>query len=188
MKQDIFRLAIWNAYINLDLSKIINFCEIVKAQVKSENKSNRGYQSPDISLNEPVIADLKQHIIRESQNYLKSINLKKDIKLGNIWFNVNEFKDFNISHIHSGILSGVFYLKTPTECGKIVFQSPYMELMDTVFCESLTKENCNIYNSTSWEFDPIANQLLIFPSFLRHYVEPNLNLNEDRMSISFNII
>tara|TARA_Y100000004_G_C8790398_1_gene358961 strand:+ start:66 stop:635 length:570 start_codon:yes stop_codon:yes gene_type:complete len=189
MKQDIFALAIWNKHLNLNLTNLINFCAIVKAQIKSEKKSNRGYQSPDINLNEPVLEDLKKHILEESKKYLKSLDLKDNVKLDNIWINVNGHKDFNISHIHNGILSGVFYIKTPSECGNIVFQSPYLEVQDTVFWQHyLTGEHYNLHNSTSWKIDPTANQLLIFPSFLRHYVEPNLNLNEDRMSISFNII
>ena len=44
----------------------------------------------------------------------------------------------------------------------------------------------NKYNSAAWTIKPIANQLLMFPGWLKHRVEPNLG-KENRISISFNL-
>ena len=43
----------------------------------------------------------------------------------------------------------------------------------------------NEYNSGVWKYSPKENLCLLFPSYLKHYVEPNLN-KKDRISISFN--
>ena len=43
----------------------------------------------------------------------------------------------------------------------------------------------NGYNSSTWKIKPEENKCILFPSYLKHYVEPNLNKKE-RISISFN--
>ena len=44
----------------------------------------------------------------------------------------------------------------------------------------------NRANSEVWSLDSSEDTLLIFPSWLDHYVEPNES-DEDRISISFNV-
>ena len=47
-------------------------------------------------------------------------------------------------------------------------------------------EKYNEHNSPNWMISPVENQLLLFPSWLSHRVEPNLTEGE-RISISFNL-
>ena len=42
-------------------------------------------------------------------------------------------------------------------------------------------------NSSVWWFPTEQGNLYFFPSWAYHQVKPNLNKNEDRISISFNI-
>ena len=42
-------------------------------------------------------------------------------------------------------------------------------------------------NSIIWLTEVMPGRLYIFPSWLRHDVEPNLNKKEKRISISFNL-
>ena len=44
----------------------------------------------------------------------------------------------------------------------------------------------NGFNSESWRITPAENNLIIFPSWLEHFTNPNES-GEDRISISFNI-
>ena len=48
-------------------------------------------------------------------------------------------------------------------------------------------DNFNSLNSSIWRINPYKNQILIFPSWLEHMVEPSLNLNEERITLSFNV-
>ena len=48
-------------------------------------------------------------------------------------------------------------------------------------------ENYNYFNSSTYKLNPIEKNLYLFPSWLKHYVEPN-QLKKDRISISFNVI
>ena len=47
-------------------------------------------------------------------------------------------------------------------------------------------KNFNSYNSHCWEFIPEENVIYLFPAWLKHSVQPNLNKNEERISFSFN--
>jgi uncharacterized protein (TIGR02466 family) len=42
-------------------------------------------------------------------------------------------------------------------------------------------------NSSRWNIAVEESDLILFPSWLKHGVDPNLNKEEDRISISFNI-
>mgnify|MGYP003124782709 FL=1 len=43
------------------------------------------------------------------------------------------------------------------------------------------------YNSALYNFVPKEGQLLLFPSWVEHFVKPNLNKTQERISIAFNI-
>ena len=103
------------------------------------------------------------------------------------WKNINEPGNFNTLHHHPNCnLSGVLWIKTPKNCGNIVFESPeifnrYKEL-DSYSDEF--KCNSNVY--MTYYFPPKEGNVLIFPSNLQHEVEENKSI-EDRISYSFNI-
>ena len=103
------------------------------------------------------------------------------------WKNINEPGNFNISHSHPrSHFSGVLWIKTPKNCGNIVFESPeifnrYQEL-DSYSDEFALKTNSYM----TYFFYPKEGKILIFPSSLSHQVEENKS-DEDRISYSFNI-
>ena len=126
------------------------------------------------------------------------------------WGNINKEKEFNPPHVHpSSDLSGVYYVKVPastdttedqeTAAGKICFHDTRLEkCISTPFYEEnlgyLDLANYSFPKGTShnpWldnvaKFKPEEGMMAIFPSWLLHYVEPNL-CKEDRIALSFNI-
>ncbi|HEY9908273.1 MAG TPA: TIGR02466 family protein, partial [Thermosynechococcaceae cyanobacterium] len=102
----------------------------------------------------------------------------------NCWANISPKYASNKIHDHANcLLSGVFYIKTPKDCGNIMFYDP--RSAKTFYKPSVT-------NFTAYTADAIAHAaeagiLLIFPSWLKHGVEPNLS-EDDRVSISFNYV
>ena len=104
----------------------------------------------------------------------------------NFWININEYKDYNITHKHPGaLISGVYYVKTPKDCGNIIFEHPSESFQSEW---RMTPSDYNNYNSGTWWLPSEENNLYLFPSWLKHRVEPNLNKNENRISISFNLV
>ena len=151
-----------------------------------------GWQSENIAGNNP------SHVSREIFKLLNNVNqvvdpLKKEfdlkpdlqLSLANLWLNVNPKSGFNAPHVHEGILSGVYYVASKKNSGNIIFKNPAVNL--SYHCREDFVYSHNEVNSSSWWFSPKPGLLLIFPSWLEHYVQPNLN-DEDRISISFNII
>lgn len=119
----------------------------------------------------------------------KTIPFREDLKFKNLnvnfWVNVNGYKDWNDLHSHTpynGVfLSGVFYVKTPENCGNLRLYDPRINI-----CDSLDMRYYN--NGDTYQFyEPKENRLIIFPSWIQHMVEPNQS-NEERISISFNIL
>lgn len=126
------------------------------------------------------------------------------------WGNINKEKEFNPPHVHpASDLSGAYYVKIPTSAettedqevaaGKICFHDTRLEkCISTPFYEEnlgyLDSEHHSFPKGSShnpWldnvaKFKPEEGMMVIFPSWLLHYVEPNL-CKEDRIAISFNI-
>jgi uncharacterized protein (TIGR02466 family) len=101
------------------------------------------------------------------------------------WFNVNRKYNCNTTHNHLGensLFSAVAWLKVPKISGRLVFERPETSRIQARFDE-YNENNFNVYN---WA--PIVGDVVIFPSFLNHFVEQNLTQEEDdrRVSIAFN--
>jgi uncharacterized protein (TIGR02466 family) len=106
------------------------------------------------------------------------------IQPANCWANVNPKHASNKIHDHANCLfSGVYYVKAPEACGTLMFYDPR---------SARTFYKPMVQNYTAFTADAIAHiaepgLLLIFPSWLKHGVEPNMS-DEERISVSFNYI
>ncbi|UBF25016.1 hypothetical protein K9N68_25765 [Kovacikia minuta CCNUW1] len=102
----------------------------------------------------------------------------------NCWANVNPKYASNKIHDHANCLfSGVYYVKTPPKCGELMFYDPRSA---RTFYKPLVSD-FTAYTADAISHVAEAGLLLIFPSWLKHGVEPNLS-DEERVSISFNYI
>jgi uncharacterized protein (TIGR02466 family) len=87
-------------------------------------------------------------------------------------------------HKHVGCtFSGIYYVKTPKNSGILEFTSPQVELSYVVNDQMI--KDYNFFNSKTWKVTPEEGKLLMWPSWLMHYVKPNLS-NDTRISIAFN--
>ena len=125
--------------------------------------------------------DLFEKVSVNIKEIEKNLSISKKLKLHNLWYNVNGLGSFNRPHSHQGcLISGVYYVSIPKNSGSIVFLN---KDLDNFYQDSI--KNYNEHNSSTWTIEPKENQCVLFPSYLKHYVEPNLNKKE-RISISFN--
>ena len=98
---------------------------------------------------------------------------------------INPKGGFNIPHIHGeSIFSGVFYVKATEGNGKINFTHPAVNI--PYHLPALIIDQWSNLNSSNVFHYPQPGKLLLFPSWISHYVEPNL-LDEERISIAFNL-
>lgn len=170
-------------YIQSDLIRwICNY----KCQFESVVHSNRGgWQSPSDFHNDPSFSEFRNYIVSNANNALCHYN--RQFSLGNLWININKKGDYNVCHDHPiSTISGVIWIKTPENCGKLKFRSPHSFVESSLF-ECADKTMCkerNYYDN--FEFMPKEGTMILFASHLLHWVEMNQS-DEDRISIAFNL-
>jgi uncharacterized protein (TIGR02466 family) len=121
-----------------------------------------------------------------SSNAIKVL-LKKDIKkfhISSSWI-VRQFQnEYNPIHNHGGHLSGVGYLKVPSNFGntfqkKDSFRNKNGQI---VFAHGSKQFLSNaLFHAT-----PEVGDFYLFPSYLLHLVNPYYDTTEERRSVSFN--
>ena len=185
---DIFKFQLYCEKLNFDTDSLSNLCFELQNKNKDYGRISSnlgGWQSDDLFDAYTIISNLRKLIYNHIDIYSKNFKLNKKLKLDNLWININGYKDLNLPHIHpNNILSGVFYVKVPKNSGKIRFENPCLDLMESVYQNSIIEYNS--INSATWSLEPDENLLILFPSFLKHSVLPNMNKKEKRISISFN--
>ena len=106
----------------------------------------------------------------------------EQIEITGMWGNILQPGETHPPHTHSNnFLSGVFYLESDAETG-IIFLDP-RPAADVLVPRKKTKTN---ENSNLLSYISKQNRLIIFPSWLVHWVPINKS-KRDRISISFNI-
>lgn len=176
--------------LQLDLAPIVAFCYEKKAQTDGRILSNRGgWQSDDIYVSDRIaaLAPLTSIIQMELVEIQNRMEIENDLRIDNMWININGHRDWNTSHRHPhSLISGVFYVRIPEgDNGRLVFENvnPHMEYYIT---RKIRVRNYNDVTASWWNIAPSENQLVFFPAWLSHTVEPNYT-HEDRISIAFNI-
>ena len=184
---DIFTTPINKILLDQDLNKIGAVIKDIESKYPSETKSNiGGYQTPNIAFKKikefkPLVQDIENH---GNAYESKILGIKNKVKISNMWGNINYFKDFNKMHTHPwSYVSGVFYVKTPMDCGNINFRS--LQSIES-YIPYEVRDVTNCYNSEEFVFEVKENYLFLFPPWAQHYVTPNFN-NEERITIAFNL-
>ena len=144
-----------------------------------------GWQSNNIFSDDDFFSEFILEIEKQANNFAKELEIYQKGKIGNLWININEYKDYNRRHHHpESIISGVFYVKVPDKSSVLRFFHPSSDFMVRDWNVDF---KCNMYTSSIWEIFPEEGKLLLFPSWLEHEVDQNLS-QEKRISISFNLV
>jgi uncharacterized protein (TIGR02466 family) len=179
IKHSIFSTPIWGVMLHDQKYQIKDYVEKIfeiECTEESQKKSNfGGYQTKDNLHEIPVFKELTtgiEKIVNEA--ILSEYKVPSYLVIKEMWANINYKHCFNYSHIHGECLSGVFYLDVPPNSGNLILVNPAVRSTGKLF------ENKNFL------IKPEKYACIFFPSWLEHYVEPNLS-DEKRISISFNI-
>jgi uncharacterized protein (TIGR02466 family) len=122
------------------------------------------------SLCDYVLYKIKELLLQEKNStpYITSM-----------WLNVHGQNGFNHAHVHSGAwYSGVYYLQCTNKTGNITFLDPRPGAEMSFYHKSIESNNFSI--------TPKTGDLILFPAWLPHFVEPNMD-TENRISVAFNI-
>ncbi len=142
-----------------------------------------GWNSDDFTLlDDPVFAALNGEVRAQTQSALSQMG-QADLSFAvQSWINLHERGGFNFAHMHDGCyLSGCYYLKVPEGSGSLVFRDPRPGTMHGLFKGG----GVNAYKDV--KLKPYAGLLVLFPSWLEHFVEPH-DSDESRIVIAFNAL
>ncbi len=187
--QHLFPIPVLKTQLDYPVDKIEVLCQIERSKDPTGvNISNYGgWQSGNINYPDSPFFFLSD-IEKVCQEFAKDVlKINKSISLMNTWININQKYNSNQTHSHPAcILSGVYYVKTPKECGNIQFQHPALDMMERDWCNIISDSDLNQHNSLQWWLPSEEKTLYVFPSWLKHMVKPNMS-DEERISISFNV-
>lgn len=174
---NLFPTTIYQKFCDLDLEKIEKACYAHKKDNPCIHKSNIGGYQGENFICEELYDEIKNSIPKVDSKPIHNIKIY-------MWLNINKKNNRNAMHHHSPyngvIMSGVYYVKCPKNCGDIEFYDP--RLYVTTALDMQYYNDGNVY----WSFEPKENMMMIFPSWLHHAVSQNKS-DEDRISIGFNI-
>ena len=119
-----------------------------------------------------------------SKKYIDELKYEyEDHYITDMWSNILRTGETHRPHTHSNnIVSGVFYLHCNDESPALTFIDPRPQ---TTVLQPQQKEYTR-ENSTTWQVPAKINRMVLFPSWLQHYVPKNNS--HDRISISFNVM
>jgi len=152
-----------------------------------------GENTHQIKIDESFLQEIeaKSYLLSLGEYYVHNQNLKiNTISLGSSWFNYAYAGDYNPFHKHDSLLSGVIYIyqsdtiNEEIESSESNFRKKTSIPAATHFVYDL---NSNQFNYNHHIHKPIIGELLIFPSWLTHYVNPFVSKGE-RITMAFNIL
>ena len=190
-RKDLYSTPVWTTKVkgygilNQKLKKFIYSLQ-KKDPIGRKASEVGGWYSPDLRDNsggiQPLLDAIAPYMTRAF------IDLGVDIEnyppeISSIWSIINPENSYNITHIHpESYLSIGYYVKVPRgECGDFVMEDPRP---GPQFQIPPTKQ-INHLNLRRIEIPPEEGLLIIFPSFVPHFVKPN-RTKEDRIVVSAN--
>lgn len=149
-------------------------------------KNKNGFQTDDNLQDLEDFKALHDFILDESSSVLDELEVERDsLYVTGMWANITQPNHCRMSHMHPNcILSGILYISTPENCGRLAFCDPRT---NSKMIEPAYRHR-NDYNSSVVAIQPSAGDLYIFPSWLEHAVEQGNNTAGDRICIAFNIM
>ena len=133
-----------------------------------------------------VDADLiKNTLIKEVKTYYKEATDKDyNFKLFSSWSSITNKYEFVTPHAHPAhMVVGVYYVKTSENCGDLLLHDARGANDFDVLYEK--NKYGTLSHRSAYRYTPKAGELIIFPAYVIHSVEPNMS-DETRISIGLN--
>lgn len=179
---------------------------LILQQDDEKSSLTTSYREQDFfSQDHPAVDWLKTCINKTVVDYLVKQGINYDVKWSiQGWANINRTGDYHSLHNHPhSYLSGTYYVKAPlqaytknglTDTNTVTLNPQRSDLNpgDISFFDPRAQANTlaiagDAQIEAEHRITPTAGMLLLWPSFLHHFVHPNF-ATEERISVSFNIV
>jgi uncharacterized protein (TIGR02466 family) len=189
-RNDWFPTPIW--LFKLDDAQKMNkqLLETIYAEKKQDSRGKSPnlleWESVDnlqqeVSFNE--FTNMIQSNVIEVATFLNWDLNKFKVKITNCWAIINNQNTYSsVRNYSNSLLSGIYYLKTPANCGGIYFNDPRPAAQMIV----PPINDFNMWTLPRITYKPYEGMMLLFPSWLSHNIETIIS-DEDRVYIGFNI-
>ena len=148
-----------------------------------ENKDITNWQSKPDLLKKPSYREFVESVLRANVDIIKKLSYKfESLTITDMWSNILKPGETHRPHTHANnFLSGVYYPYAENTSG-IVFTDPRHQA--NVIKPSKLQNTMD--NSDVMLYQSKTNRIIIFPSWLQHFVPINTS-KENRFSISWNL-
>ncbi len=185
--QDIFPTRIWSADVSYLAPHFSRWRDEIASLRKEDGdhrgRSNRlGWNSDPKLFDSAVFAPLFEAAVSVFASAIGECS-QEDIKFFlTAWANIHNPGGYNVLHIHPGcLMSGAFYLSLPQGSGPLIFEDPRPGVLHNSHVFKGSYPNAMM----PFVVEPKVGQLIVFPSWLGHFVEPHLNKSH-RICIAMN--
>jgi uncharacterized protein (TIGR02466 family) len=151
---------------------------------KPAGRSNRmGWNSDTTVFAQEIFEPLRSAANTAFTHAFRDMQLTQALRFRlEAWVNLHDPGGFNTLHVHPHVLlAGSYYLRTPEGAGPVVFRDPRPGVVLT------SLPGTGVHCVSSGSLRPREGQLVIFPHWLDHRVEPNEG-NEARIVIAMNAL
>lgn len=178
-----FPTPIWYDFIDIDWKKVKEYCLALEATdtQKLQLSNIGGWHSPQLDIDsDSTLKPLFKVIQTKLNEVSQQIDPRFQVTITSAWIIINRGSSHNAKHYHpESALSGVVYVNADENSGHIAFirgdlkqHYPINTYDSELFTEEVT-------------FKPEIGKILIFPSWIYHYVNSNQG-DGTRISIAFN--
>jgi len=185
---------------NVALAALIQQLEVQYREKSRKDENSKSssittdYLDQDFfSHDHPAVQWLVSCVNKSASDYLRHAGVERDLSWSlQAWANINRAGDYHNIHNHPhSYLSGTYYVQVPDAASSagsrddlnpnaISFYDPRGQVnMNAIMGDGQVDPEHRLL--------PVAGQILLWPSFLMHFVHPNL-CDEERISISFNVL
>jgi len=187
IREEFFPTSIYGEDVQLNNQELAHHIINWSQQDPGLKKTNvKGWHSQTDMQTKPEYKPLVDQLFLVMRAIWKEEWLDREPILGNMWANINYPGGYNKPHLHPNTLfSGVYYIKTPPNCGKLICNDPRSG--NQTVMPVRVKGTPPKYLWRECHLDVKEGRIIIFPAWMWHEVEPNES-NDIRISVSFNFI
>ena len=187
IKEGFFPTLIYAEDFKLDTNQLAqNIIQWSKEDPGVKKTNINGWHSETNMEGRPEYKPLVDELFRMVNQVFQEEFLDGFPKMGNMWANINPPGGYNKSHVHpNALFSGVYYIKTPPNCGNLVLNDPRPGIQTCMPNRKKGQPPKHLWREV--HLQPQENRAVMFNSWLWHTVEPNQS-NDIRISISFNFV
>lgn len=185
-KKTLFTTSIYEKLNFINENDITNLISYIKDN--KVNKTNNNFNGDVDSSFSPEpkglldnFLDLKNNLNKEIKKCADMIGCDSNLEITNSWYNVQKRNSTLKMHTHANsIISGILYLKVDKNSSRLYFSNPNPILKTLHY---------NEYNSDNYDRYAIVPEnglLLMWPSWMLHGSDTDINNSDERIVISFN--